>query len=192
MRRMMICRSIWAMGAIWLLAGCAERQPPTTAGEPIVLPSGTTPAAVDAAEDVLVRMDFDIEKADAVNGVVRTRPLRSAQVFEFWRQDNLQLRDAAEANLQTLRKWVEITLRRSDGSLAIDCRVRVQRLSLPGSRTASVSQAYQMHSRSTPTLQSLRLNPGQKREMVWIDQDDDALLSKRIVEQIADRMGINI
>jgi hypothetical protein len=174
---------------IALLAGCAGPRPSMTTGEPTFLADVPTAQAVQAAEDVLIRMHFEVEKADGVHGVVRTRPLRSAQVFEFWRQDTPTVADMAEANIQTLRKIVAIELTPIAGQLAINCRVRVQQLSLPEARVASVSQAYQIHSRSTASEQSLRLSARQQREMAWIDRPDDLVLARRIVEQVAGAVG---
>ncbi len=168
-----------------LLGGCTGPRQSMVTNGPMALPDVTAAAAVQAAEDVLVCMDFEIEKADAVHGVVRTRPLRSAQVFEVWRQDNATPADALEANLQATRKIVEIDLHPAGAQLQATCRVRVQQLSLPGSYTASASHAYQIHSRSTPTLQSLQLDARQQRAMAWIDLPDDAVLAQRILDQVA-------
>lgn len=185
MHGMMQRRSLWMPVIVALVAGCAGPRQSMTPGEPASLANVTTADAVQAAEDVLVRMHFEIEKADSIHGVVRTRPLRSAQAFEFWRQDNSTASDVLEADIQTLRKWVEIEFKQTGGQLAVNCRVRVQQLSIPEAQTASASHAYQMHSRSTPTTQTLELSARQKREMAWIDLDDDPILAQRIAEQIA-------
>lgn len=189
MHRMMQGSSLWMLVIVALVGGCAGQRQSVTSGEPTYLANVAAADAVQAAEDVLVRMHFEIEKADSVHGVVRTRPLRSAQVFEFWRQDNPTASNVLEADIQTLRKFVEIEFRQADGQLAVNCRVRVQQLSLPEAQTASVSQAYQIHSRSTPTTQSLQLGPKQKREMAWIDLPDDPTLAQRVIEQIAGTVG---
>jgi ABC-type sulfate/molybdate transport systems ATPase subunit len=177
--------SLWMIVIAAMVAGCAGPQRSTTIGEPIYLANVTVADAVQAAEDVLVLAHFEIEKADPNHGVVRARPLRAAQVFEFWRQDNPTASDVLEADIQTLRKMVEIEFKQADGQLAVNCRVRVQQLSIPEAPTASVSQAYQMHSRSTPTTQTLDLSAKQKRQMAWIDLPDDSILAQRIVERIA-------
>jgi hypothetical protein len=189
MHRMMQRNSLWMLAITATIAGCSGQPRSASTGEPTRLADVTTADAVHAAEDVLVRMHFEIEKADPAHGVVRTLPLRSAQVFEFWRQDDSTASDVLRADVQTLRKRVEIGFARSGGQLAIHCRVRVQQLSLPEAQTASVSHAYQMHSRSTPTTQSLGLTPQQKRKMAWIDLEDDSLLAARIVDRIAGEVG---
>ena len=188
MRRMIQCSSLWTLMVVSLVAGCAGQRRLTATGEPTYLADATTADAVQAAEDILGRMHFDIEKADSVQGVVRTRPLRGAQVFEFWRQDNSTASDVLEVDLHTLRKSVELQFKQAGGQLSIDCRVRVERLSIPEAQTASVSHAYQMHSRSTPTTQTLELSPRQKQQMAWIDLGEDPILAQRIVEQIVGRI----
>jgi hypothetical protein len=187
MHRTIRIRSLRIWVLIALTGGCAGQRHSETATEPVRVADVTTAAAVDAAQKILVRMHFDIEKADADHGTVRTRPLRSAQVFEFWRQDSPTPADLLEADIQTMRKLVEIDFKPTDSQLAIRCRVRVQRLSLPEAGTASVSHAYQMHSRSTATEQSLQLSARQQRQMAWIDLPDDPVLAQRIVEQVASK-----
>jgi len=83
-----------------LAFGCAESQKPHH-------PQGICISAADrdkitaAAEEVLGRMCFTIEKADAAGGIIRTRPLAAAQLLEFWRSDNIGRFNTAEANLHT-------------------------------------------------------------------------------------------
>ena len=85
-----------------------------------------------AAERVLTRMHFAIEKLDAEQGVVKTRPLRGAQFFEFWRSDNVSSYDCEEANLQSVRRTVELRVkkeavdRRPEAGDALACRLRLR------------------------------------------------------------------
>jgi len=141
--------------------------------------------AMSAAETTLTRMHFDIEKADPIRGIIRTRPLTGAQFFELWRSDNVGPAHVAEASLHTIRRSVELRLQPSGNQVRIDCTVRVQRLSLPENEVASVSQAYRMYSRSTATLQRLELEPEQRENLAWIDLGDDPTLAARILKRIA-------
>ena len=103
----------------WLGTGCASR-PPRSVDEPnapcppvqMLCEDGVTTAEViQAAEHVLTRMHFAIEKLDAEQGIVKTRPLRGAQFFELWRSDNASSYDCEEANLQSVRRTVELRVR---------------------------------------------------------------------------------
>jgi len=173
--------------ALALLAGCATS--PRDAAEPgqdtVRVSNVSVADAMTAAEDVLGRMHFVIEKADPQLGLIRTKPLSGAQFLEFWRSDNVGAARAIEANLHTLRRSVELQFRPASDHLAIDCTVTVQRLSLPENEVASVSQAYRMHSRSTPTVQRLELEPWQQEGLDWIDLGNDPLLAQRILTRIA-------
>jgi len=80
---------------------------------------------------------------------------------------------------------VELHLEPDAGQVRLTCAVRVQRLSLPENEVASVSQAYRMYSKSTPTLQRLELGPAQKERLAWIDLGEDAALATRILKRIA-------
>jgi len=209
------CLAGLLLAGVELAGGCAggpalgSREPngPT---EPvrIVCPDGVTKAAaVQAAEFVLTRMHFPLEKVDVDQGIVRTRPLRGAQFFEFWRSDNASLSGYEEANLQSIRRTVEVYAeakeRASGGrresadanaptpphSLCLRCLVSVQRLSLPANEIAGTSEGYRIHSASLPTLQRIEPTPQQRRAMAWIDLDPDPTLAARILERIEKRLG---
>ena len=182
-RQDMFCVSL----ALGLLAGCATPRHQATEAEQgaLRLSNVSVIDAMTAAEDVLGRMHFVVGKADRRQGVIRTKPLSGAQVLEFWRSDNVGPTQTLEANLHTLRRSVELQFRPATDHLAIDCTVQVQRLSLPENEVASVSQAYRIYSRSTPTVQRLELEPWQEEGLAWIDLGDDPLLAQRILKRIA-------
>ena len=169
--------------AITALAGCSSTAPSARIAQPLDIAGADQGAIVDAAQRVLSRMYFSVEKADREAGIVRTKPLAGAQVFEFWRSDNTTLRDALQSNIHSIRRSVEITVDPARDP-AVECIVHVQRLSLPGQEVASVSQAYLIHSRSEPDLQTLVLTPRQRAEMAWIDLDNDEVLAAEILRRI--------
>jgi hypothetical protein len=139
---------------------------------------------MDVAEDVLARMYFTIEKADAQSGLIRTRPLPGAQIFEFWRSDNVGIDNTLAANLHTIRRTVTLDISQQDEKLRIDCEVQTQRLSLPERQVSSSARVYGMFSLSSPSLQRLKLNPVQKKEMAWIDLGRDSRLEAEILKRI--------
>ena len=133
-------------------------------------------------------MHFVIDKLDTNTGVVHTEPLRGAQFFELWRGDNVGAFNTAEANLNTLRRVVELRVTDQDGQLRVDCDVRVQRLSLPENEVVSVSQAYRIYSRSNVSLQRFELTPKQRESVTWIDLGHDDLLAEKILNRIAGKI----
>lgn len=188
MRKYMRNRVFWMLACLALVAGCATSQKPTPKDGSVNVADLSIAEAMDAAEEALSRMHFVIEKADPTAGVIRTKPLTGAQFFELWRSDNVGLAQTAEASLHTLRRWVELRFQPRDGQLQIDCTVRVQRLSLPATEVASVSQAYRMYSVSTPAIQRLELGPEQQEGLAWIDLGEDPALAERILERIIQRI----
>ncbi len=72
--------------------------------------------------------------------------------------------------------------------LRIGCEVQAQRLSLPERQVSSSARAYGMFSRSSPSLQRLKLNPEQKKEMAWIDLGRDSRLEAEILKRIETRI----
>ena len=183
-----VCEAMATM-ALVLSLGCAGPNQVSQPVKPLRLDSVSREEAMQAAEKTLGEMHFVIEKFDAEQGVIRTEPLRGAQTLEFWRSDNAGLYDTAEANLHTIRRSVELSIREEQGQVYVDCNVPVQRLSLPENEVASVSQAYQMHSASTATVQRLQLTQQQRRGMAWVDLGQDQALAALVLQRIENRLA---
>jgi hypothetical protein len=175
--------------AVVLLAGCGQTQQ-HQALEQVCLTDTTRTEAMQAAEDVLGRMHFVIQKADPQHGLLRTRPLSGAQFFELWRSDNVGAYNSLLANLHTLRRTVELNLsEQKNQQLCISCDVKVQQMSIPEYQISSGSQAYSMFSPSAVNLQVLELHPEQREHLTWLDRPDDTLLATTILERIEQRLA---
>ena len=189
-----------------VLAGCAQQLSPPLV---VKVQDGTlevepnrgigTADMMEVAEDILRSMHFTIEKADVLrksakgrltaesqgqSGFIRTRPLPGAQFFEFWRSDNVGTDNTLAANLHTIRRTVTLNISQQDRKLRIGCEVQAQRLSLPERQVNSSARVYGMFSLSSPSLQRLKLNPEQKKEMAWIDLGRDSQLETEILKRI--------
>ena len=119
-----------------MLAGCAQNKYTKTI-EQLCPPAANKTAAMTTAEQVLAEMHFSIEKFDVNAGYIRTAPLSGAQSFEFWRADSVGSFNRTEADMQSIRRAVEINISEQAGQLCIDCRATTQRLSLPQSQIAT-------------------------------------------------------
>jgi len=166
-----------------MLTGCAKQER-YEAVEQLCVPDFEKLEAMQIAEDILAKMHFAIEKADAESGVIRTRPLPSAQFFEFWRSDSVGTINGAEANLHSVRRVVELNINQENEGLSVACDVQVQRLSLPVHGVTSSARAYRMFSESTSSMQRLQLSPEQKKDMTWIDLGKDTRLATEILQRI--------
>jgi len=164
-------------------AGCAKQQQ-FKAVEQICVPGTGKAEAMQAAEDVLGKMHFTIDKADAERGLIRTRPLPGAQFFEFWRSDNVGAFNSTEANLHSIRRVAELNISQQGGQLYIGCNVKVSRLSLPEQQISSSARAYRMFSQSSPAMQILALHPQQKKGMAWVDLGNDTMFATEILKRI--------
>ncbi len=176
-----------------VFAGCA-RQQQNLAGS-VYVPDGTgadigKAETIELAEKVLSEMHFIIEKADVESGLIRTRPLPGAQFFEFWREDNIGTDNALLANMHTIRRIVKIDITRQGGQFRIDCGVTVQRLSLPEREFFSSARAYEMYSRSSPSLQRLRFDPVQTEGMAWSNLSKDTQLASEILKRIEKQFAL--
>lgn len=180
------------LSAVLIAAGCAGQQ--TVATKRIPVPDSSAIGlnkvqVVEITEDVLARMHFVIDKKDADAGYIKTRPLEGAQFFEFWRSDNMGIENWLYGNLHSIRRTVEVNISRKGSEMDIGCNVRIERLSLPEQPVTSSARAYGMFSSSTPIIQTLRLNPGQAREMAWIDLGKDSELEIEIIKRIDNRLN---
>ena len=179
----------YALLAATLFAAGCRSQDISAAQTSLVCEDDVTAVAImQAALEVLTGMHFPIEKLDAREGIVRTSPLRAAQFFEFWRSDNANASGVAEANLHTIRRPVELRVTDDGGRLSVDCEVSLQRLSLPENKVASISQAYQMHTKSTPALQRFEVSPQQQQGMAWMDLGQDPYLAAEILKRITEKL----
>jgi hypothetical protein len=180
------------VGGVLSSLGCASRTAAPSGPAQALCPEGATTAqVVEAAHAVLASMHFTIEKLDAEQGVVRTWPLRAGQFFEVWRSDNVGAFNAAEANFQSIRRTVDLRVgpKAAEASdLHIECDVQVQRLALPANEIAGLSQAYQIHTRSTAATQRLDVTPQQREGMAWIDLGEDPQLAALILRRIERRL----
>jgi hypothetical protein len=180
-------RYLAVLAAVSAAAGCARQQ--ASAPPPLKIRNMSKANVVAAAEDVLTRMHFAIEKADADAGYVKTRPLRGGQWFEFWRSDNASAYQGAQANVQSLQRTAEVNVSEIPGGVRVDCAVSVRRLSLPENDQVTMSRAAAMFTTSTGSLQRLEVNPDQAAGMEWIDLGPDGALAARILERIQKRIG---
>jgi len=186
-RRVALVCGVSAVVCGLILAGCAGQRGQTLTlveTEPVCFADLEKAAAMHAAEDVLAKMHFVIEKADAEAGLIRTRPLTGAQFFEFWRTDSAGGFNAAEANLHSIRRTVELHIRKQDKGFCIGCDVKTERLNLPEIEVSSSARAYAMFSRSSSSLQRMRLNPEQEEGVAWVYLGKDSRLATRILERI--------
>lgn len=167
-----------------MLTGCAQPQHQEVI-EQICLSDMDKLQAMQTVEDVLSRMHFTIDKSDAEQGVIRTKPLPAAQSFEFWRSDNVGTFNSTEANLHSIRRTAELGISQQAGQLCISCNIKVQRLSLPEREVTSSGRAYEMFTPSSQSIQVLTLHPEQKKDMTWIDVGTDIQLTTEILKRIS-------
>jgi len=176
--------SIFFMASALLLGGCAKVQSSKTSWRTRIVTEGQRHAVMQTAEDVLAGMRFTIDKADPNSGLIKTRPLPAAQFFELWRSDNVGRFNSAEANLHSVRRTVELRITPDGNDISVACTVKAERLSLPEAEASSSSRAYKMFSRSSSSLQKIRLNPQQQAGTAWIDLGGDEQLAAEIINRI--------
>jgi hypothetical protein len=184
--RISLCLCFFVALCLVFLTGCGQNQKAT--GNAIATETNEVSRAMQAAEDVLIKMHFDIAKADYEKGYIRTRPLAGAQFFEFWRSDNVGMDNQLLSNMHSIRRIVEFNISNSGGTMNNDCKVHVQRLSIPQREKGSSSQAFQTFTRSSLSFQRLELHPEQEKEMEWLELDRDTKLEAEILKRLSSTM----
>ncbi|HOT71733.1 MAG TPA: hypothetical protein PLX18_01205 [Anaerohalosphaeraceae bacterium] len=179
-------RSFWfGIGLGWMMfaGGCASRQQIEPA-KPICLKSVSMDQVFSAAERTLVKMQFSIEKADPKVGQIITFPLRGAQFFEFWRADNADALDTAEASIHSLQRIAEVRLESEGEQVCLNCRVLVRRLSLPNRPLEGMSRAGGLFTDSGTRSQSLQMRKDVLAQAEWIYLGTDPALEAKILRAI--------
>lgn len=125
---------------------------------------------------------FRLDRVDLRSGVIDTFPMVSRQWFEFWRHDVVGAASLAESSLQTIRRRVGIELTPLGGNkYRFNCRVTVQRLSMPPSAISGSVWAENVFY-STAGRSPIWNDPDDAR--VWVTLDNDTALADEIIRSI--------
>jgi outer membrane lipopolysaccharide assembly protein LptE/RlpB len=169
------------------LAGCGHSTK-TAASAPEVLIDSDASNLMAAAQETLGQMKFVLDKYDVEAGYLRTRPQRASQFFEPWRQDNASATAFARANLDSLRRTVEVYVEPQENSANLRCVVSVGKLSLPPQPVKSMARMAGMYTDSSRSQQTLTLDAEKIGQLEWIDMGSDHALEHRIVTQIQNQL----
>jgi hypothetical protein len=165
-----------------VMCGCGK-QAEVKESEPLCLAPTDREQFMEIAEDALVSMYFVIEKYDIDAGFIKTKPLSGAQFFEFWRKDNTSFKKAAEANIHSIHRIVQMTVDEGEQGLCMKCDVKVERLSIPEEEFLIMSEVQKTFSEKS-SLQSLRTPEKKQSKMTWIDLGKDPVLETKILKTI--------
>ena len=169
------------IGLAVLLVGCGGQK---AVEQPACIEAIGKDKLMQATEKTLLSMGFAIEKYDVENGVIRTRPLRGGQFFELWRRDNASGFDAAESNVQSIQRTVELTFAADQTRMCMNCSATVQRLSLPDEPIQGYLGAPALHTDSDKGTQRLDVDEKRLDKMRWVDLGRDTALEAKILNQV--------
>ncbi len=173
--------------SVGFLAGCGGAK--KAAAAPAALTASDVTAAMTAAQKTLSAMQFVMDKYDIEAGYLRTRPQRAGQFFEPWRQDNASVQAFGQANIDTLRRTVEVFAEPQGQTVQWRCVVSVERLSLPAAPIRGMSKMAAMYTDSTQMLQTLSPEERFAGHMQWLPIGRDAELEARIVKRIQKQLN---
>jgi hypothetical protein len=174
---------LFLMTGCILLSGCGSEQQ-AVSDDPVCLPNTLTDQAMKTAQAVLLKMHFDIEKYDTDARYIRTRPLSGAQFFEIWKQDNASASSAAQANLYSLRRIVELDFTPQNTTTCVQCRAQVLRLSIPERPIEGATRMGGAYTKSSSRYQTLEVDRHKQAQIEWIDVGPDHDLQRKILKLI--------
>lgn len=172
-----------------LLAGCSAPAEPTQ--PTLARVTAETPEAYDrlweAAEDTLRQHYFDIDRRDRLQGVITTFPETSAHFFELWRPQPEPAYYWAEANLHTIPREVQVTIRPVDEAGTYEMAVEVERYrySLTERQVDNSAAVLRLFSAEAPTTSGRLERPSETAQLIPLGRD--AYLEERLVEAILKR-----
>ena len=108
---------VLCVSVVSLLSGCASRETDT---RKFTIAPGHYPAAFDATREVLRQMDFELDRVDAVAGVITTRPRFSAGAFEPWDATQSSFKDEWEDAMNMQARAVRISFVSTAGAASSD------------------------------------------------------------------------
>jgi phage-related protein len=100
-------------------------------------------------------------------------PLRAGQFFEFWRKDNIGRFNKAEANVQNLRRTVELQFNQAGGNTGVTANVSTERLSLTEADVYGGHRAAGMYVTGGTSMQKLQLYEDSQKQWIPLETDQN-------------------
>jgi hypothetical protein len=168
----------------WMLLGASGcgKQVAVPPSEPVCMSLASKEDMMKAAEEVLKKKQFVIEKFDIDAGYIVTRPMRGSQFFEIWRGDNVGDVNKGRSSIHSIQRVVEMNFTPGNGQWCIACTADMQRFSMPEKQLRGHSHASRVFVEGGTSL--MRLYPNTEEDMAWIDLGRDGELERNLIELI--------
>ena len=168
------------------LAGCHRPVQPTepTAQRVLVADETGEDRLWGAAQEVLRRHRFPLDRVDRRNGTITTLPVTSQSFFEFWRHDVDTAFDLAEASLRMVRRSAVVQLDRhtESGEATVTVTVRRETFATPERQFNSSAASLRVFGDALPGVRGERLLT--REDDYWIDDGRDEAMERRLLERI--------
>lgn len=185
MKKVLIVFSAVVISAVF--SGCAS-QGQVVSTDPLCVPDTSVTRSMEAASAALKSIRFQIEKYDEKAGYIRTRPLSGGQFFEFWQHDNASAFAAAQSNLQSVQRTVEIEVYPSGSTTCVRCSVQVMRLSVPEQPICSMIMLPHALTGVSGDDQMLSISSARAEQVEWLDAGYDRALENKILKKIKNKL----
>lgn len=185
-------RSTLALALLTSLAcapGCHKPAPPEGPTAEFIEHDDVDPLW-QAAQSVLRKHDFQIDRQDLAAGVIETLPTTSQHFSEFWRQDVADPYSFGQATMHTMQRKATVRFLREATvrQWSVELQVDVYRLSTPEHQVTSASSALLAFSGGLPTATGqVGVNASKQRE--WVALGRDGEMESRLLSQIFKAAG---
>ncbi len=186
--------TLWAaIGALTLSASVGCRQPGQPAGATLARVTVQDGEDFDrlweTAAEVLRGHNLDPDRQDRLARVITTYPDTSPQFWEFWRPFPTSDFGRAEANLQTIRRRVEVqfTPLTDTTEYEMSVRVDVERYCMVERQATSAAAAFQIFGAKLPTAEG-RSEP-RGAGVYWESIGRDEAMELALLDRILRRFG---
>ena len=122
MRVRLIAAGIAVLAALGT-TGCTSMAPRVVADNPLLVPSSDFETVWKASISVLDEY-FEIATENRLSRTIVTQPKMAAMLGEPWNGDSVGFRERFESNLQTIRRFAQVTVKpASGGGFAVEVKV---------------------------------------------------------------------
>ncbi len=143
----------------------------------------------ESAADVLRAHQFVPDRQDRQARVITTLPYTSPQWFEFWQPFPTSNFGRAEANVQTVRRQVEIQFKPVErpAEYEMSVRVDIERYCLLERQATSAASAFQVFGAKLPTVEGRQ--ESRQSGAYWEPLGRDEKMESALLDRILRRYG---
>ena len=130
---------------------------------------------------------FEIARENRLDGIIETKPLVAAGIFEPWHHDSVGLGNRLEGSLQSIRRRGLINVQPAQGGYVVSVEIFKEQEDVTTNPDKSAGNSTFQENR--PLQRDLSLVVGDSAPKGWIALGHDQALEAKMLKQIQKRLG---